>query len=107
MTSDELNQVLESREFKSSFKYSDDHYRFSFKENYIGRNGISLGKYELTKTGENFKLTIVDKQENIHTDNFVNIILTVPGDNRFPVIINFDSKALQEGKGIDIVFEAI
>jgi len=107
MTADELNKVLESMKFKSSFKGSDEHHQFSFKENYIGRDGISLGKYELTKADSDFKLTIVENRESIYTGNFVNIILTVPDDKRFPVIINFDSQALQQGKGFDITFEAI
>ena len=49
MTTDELNSILESQEFESSFKYRDELHRFTFKENYIGKDGIKLCRYKLSK----------------------------------------------------------
>ena len=107
MTLEELKSILKSRTFKSTFKDSETHYQFSFSEIYISRDQKPLGVYELTKSGDNFKLIIVQKLQDVFTDNFKNVILNVPGDKRFPVIINFDSLAIHLGVGLDITLEAI
>ena len=68
---------------------------------------VTLGKYQLTKTKEGFNLSFSEKLKSFDVSNFVNVTLEVPGDERFPQTINFDSRALGEGKGFDIIFKAI
>lgn len=106
MTLTQLKEVLKSKRFKSSIRNRDEHYIFTFSEIYIFRDDRPLAVYELIKTGDNFKLIILEKLQNVFTNNFKNVILSVRGDSRFPVIINFDSLALQETNGLDITLEA-
>lgn len=101
MTTDELNDILESHEFESSFKYRAEQHKFTFKENFIGKDGIKLCRYKLSKVQDSFWLNVFEDTESIFTDNFKNIIIDVKDDSRFPLILNF------EGGGLDITLECI
>jgi hypothetical protein len=102
----ELKEVLKLKRFKSFVTERDEHYIFVFSDIYIFRDGKPLAVYELVQTGDNFKLVILEKLQNVFTENFKNVILAVSDDSRFPVVINFDGLALQETNGFDITLEA-
>lgn len=106
MTLNELKDVLKSKRFKSSTIDNDENFIFTFTEIYIFRDNKPLAVYELIQIDDNFKIVILNKLQNVFTDNFKNIILSVYGDNRFPIIINFDSFSLKQGNSYEITLEA-
>jgi hypothetical protein len=104
LTLETLKSILKTKTFVSSVKGKSEHYEFNFTEIYIFRDKKPLGVYELLETKDGFTIVVVQPLQSIFTDNFKNIVLKVPGDSRFPIIINFDSLVLQKG-GLEITLE--
>ena len=87
MTVDELNNVLESKNF-NSINHRGENHKFSFKENCIYRDDVNIGRYQLIKGNDNFSLDIIGNK-NIVTEIYKNITLIVKADNRFPIVLSF------------------
>lgn len=100
ITLEELIAILESNNFKSTFKDRPEQLLFSFKEGVVLRDGIFFGKYLITIQNNNFKISFYDTEEVLFTDIYRKIVIVVRGDNRFPI-----SLILSLGY-IDIVMES-
>lgn len=90
ITIDELKTILQSREFKSTFKDRMERPVFTFRDGYIAREGDTFGKYEITKQGDKLKISISGTKESLFTEIYRNIIFIVEGDARFPITLNFN-----------------
>ncbi len=99
ITLKELVAILESHNFKSTFKDRPEQPIFSFKDGVVLRDGIFFGKYLITSQNDNFKISFHDTEEVLFTDIYRNIVIVVRGNNRFPI-----SLILSHGY-IDIVME--
>lgn len=98
----ELHQILKSKTFKSKVEGSSDSFTFNFTEIYIFRDQKPLCIYELVKDKTGFKFIFGHLFENVSKDNFKNVTIVIEGDNRFPIVVNSDNLAIQNGQGFDI-----
>lgn len=102
LTLEELHKILKSRSFKSEIIKSTDSYIFTFTEVFVFRDGNELCMYELIQDKNNFKFIFGPLYQKVYTDNFKNVTLVIPDDNRFPIIINSDNSAIPAVKTFDI-----
>lgn len=102
LTLEELHKILKSRPFKSEVINSTDSYIFNFTEVFVFRDESKLCLYELVQDKNNFKFIFGPLYQDVYTGNFKNVTLVIPGDNRFPIIINSDNSAIPAFKTFDI-----
>lgn len=94
----ELNEVLENNIFFLQPPF--EKIKYQFKNGVIIKDDTAFCKFQLKKGAtDNFIMTysdhveLVSPKEKLYTliFGFDNILVTIEGDSRFPIIINFDS----------------
>lgn len=101
-----LKKVLKNNKFYSKIEGSEETYLFTFTEDHIFRDNQPLCDYALTERSDGFEFIFLRKYQNFSTLNFANIIFSVQGDSRFPIIVNWDSNKIKMGNGLKVSFVA-